>query len=76
MKGGRSVRAGRLLSPLLSIGWRIKRQSGSHRVLEKEGWADAVFALHDREETGPRMLAVSPRTLDLILRTWSTSETS
>ena len=57
MKRWRSVRARRLLSALLGIGWRIKRQSGSHRVLEKEGWADVVFAFHDREEIGPRMLA-------------------
>jgi predicted RNA binding protein YcfA (HicA-like mRNA interferase family) len=42
---------------LLRIGWRIKRQSGSHKVLEREGWPDFVFAFHDREEIGPRMLA-------------------
>ncbi len=57
MKRWRSVRARRLLSALLAIGWRIKRQSGSHRVLEKEGWPDVVFAFHDREEIGPWMLA-------------------
>ncbi len=39
------------------MGWRIKRESGSHRVLERDGWPDAVFAFHDREEIGPRMLA-------------------
>ena len=34
-----------------------KRQSGSHRVLEREGWPNVVFAFHDREEIGPTMLA-------------------
>lgn len=52
-----STRAGRVLSALLRIGWSIKRQSGSHRTLERPGWSDVVFAFHDREEIGPRMLA-------------------
>jgi predicted RNA binding protein YcfA (HicA-like mRNA interferase family) len=34
----------------------IKRQSGSHRTLEREGWDDFVFAFHDDDELGPRML--------------------
>jgi predicted RNA binding protein YcfA (HicA-like mRNA interferase family) len=46
-----------VLDALLRIGWRIKRQSGSHRVLEREGWPNVVFAFHDRDEIGPRMLA-------------------
>ncbi len=45
------------MAALLRIGWRIKRQSSSHRILSKEGWPDFVFAFHDREEIGPRMLA-------------------
>jgi len=52
-----SIKASRLLSALLRIGWRIKRQSGSHRTLSREGWPDFVFAFHDGEEIGPRMLA-------------------
>ena len=52
-----SVKARRLLSALLSIGWTIKRQSGSHRTLARDGWPDVVFAFHDREEIGPKMLA-------------------
>jgi predicted RNA binding protein YcfA (HicA-like mRNA interferase family) len=52
-----SVRARRLLQALLAIGWRVKRQVGSHRVLQREGWPDYVFAFHDGEEIGPRMLA-------------------
>lgn len=51
-----SVKAKRLLSALLSIGWVIKRQTGSHRTLAREGWTDIVFAFHDGEEIGPRML--------------------
>jgi predicted RNA binding protein YcfA (HicA-like mRNA interferase family) len=42
---------------LLRTGWSIKRERGSHRVLERDGWPDYVFAFHDREEIGPRMLA-------------------
>ena len=52
-----STRARRVLAALLNIGWQIKRQSGSHRTLERPGWPDFVFAFHDSEEVGPRMLA-------------------
>jgi len=52
-----SVRATRLLQALVRIGWSIKRQSGSHRVLAREAWPDYVFAFHDGDEIGPRMLA-------------------
>jgi predicted RNA binding protein YcfA (HicA-like mRNA interferase family) len=47
----------RVLAALLRAGWSIKRQTGSHRVLQKTGWRDFVFALHDCEEIGSRMLA-------------------
>ena len=46
-----------VLAALLRIGWQVTRQSGSHRVLKREGWADYVFAFHDGEEIGPRMLS-------------------
>lgn len=52
-----STRAGRVLAALLRIGWSIKRQTGSHRVMTRSGWRDVVFAFHDKEEVGPRMLA-------------------
>jgi len=42
---------------LLRAGWTVKRERGSHRVLTKDGFPDFVFAFHDREEIGPRMLA-------------------
>lgn len=52
-----SAKASRVLAALERIGWRVKRQRGSHRVLERDGWPDVVFAFHKREELGPRMLA-------------------
>ena len=52
-----STKARRLLAALLDIGWQVKRQTGSHRTLSREGWADFVFAFHDGEEIGPKMLA-------------------
>ncbi len=53
-----STKARLVLAALLRIGWSIKRQSvTSHRVLDRPGWPDLVFAFHDREEIGPRLLA-------------------
>jgi predicted RNA binding protein YcfA (HicA-like mRNA interferase family) len=59
-----STKAKRVLSALLRIGWKIKREtSGSHRILARRGWPDFVFAFHDAEEIGPRMMArISKRT--------------
>ena len=45
-----------VLAALLRIGWAQKRQSGSHRTLERAGWKDYTFAFHDSEEIGPVML--------------------
>ncbi len=53
-----ATKARRVLAALLGIGWRIKRQSsGSHRILARDGWPDYVFAFHDNDEIGPRMLS-------------------
>jgi len=53
-----STRARQVLKALLRIGWTVKRQSGtSHRVLSRTGWPNYIFAFHDREELGPRILA-------------------
>ena len=52
-----SAKAKRVLAALLRIGWTIKRESGSHKTLQRSGWADVVFAFHEKEEIGPRMLA-------------------
>ena len=59
-----SVKARKLLRVLLQIGWSVKRETGgSHKVLEREGWPDFVFAFHDGVEVGPKMLArVAKRT--------------
>ena len=46
------TRARQVLAALLRIGWRVKRTSVS-----REQWLDFVFAFHDGEEIGPRMLA-------------------
>lgn len=52
-----SAKARRVLTALLKLGWRLKRQTGSHKTLAREGWPDFVFSFHDGEELGPRMLA-------------------
>jgi predicted RNA binding protein YcfA (HicA-like mRNA interferase family) len=45
------------LAALEKIGWTVKRQSGSHRVLARDGFQNFVFAFHDNDEIGPKMLA-------------------
>jgi predicted RNA binding protein YcfA (HicA-like mRNA interferase family) len=52
-----ATKASRVLAALLRLGWAIKRQSGSHRTLQRDDWPDFIFAFHDNEEIGPRMLA-------------------
>lgn len=51
-----SAKARRVLPALLRIGWTVKRTAGSHRVLARAGFADYVWAFHDRVELGPAML--------------------
>ena len=57
MSSWRATKAKRLLAALERLGWQEKRRSGSHRTLVRPGWPDVVFAFHDNEEIGPRMLA-------------------
>ena len=55
-----STKAKRVLAAVGKIGWQVKRTSrttGSHRTLSRPGWPSVVFAFHDNEEIGPRMLA-------------------
>jgi len=52
-----STRAKLVLATLLRIGWTTKRQTGLHRVLSRPGQPDVVFAFHECDEIGPRMLA-------------------
>jgi predicted RNA binding protein YcfA (HicA-like mRNA interferase family) len=46
-----------VLAALYRIGWQLKREAGSHKTLTRADWPDFVFAFHDAEEIGPRMLA-------------------
>ena len=52
-----SVKAKHLLAALFRLGWQLKRQSGSHKTLSRNGWPDFVFAFHGGDEIGPKMLA-------------------
>jgi len=38
-----SAPSNRVLKALLKKGWQLKRQTGSHRVLSKEGFAGLRF---------------------------------
>jgi predicted RNA binding protein YcfA (HicA-like mRNA interferase family) len=57
MSNWKSAKAKRVLAALERIGWRVKRQSGSHKMLSREGWADYIFAFHDGEEIGSKMMS-------------------
>ena len=61
-----ACKARKLYRALLKKGWRLKRVAkGSHRILEREGYPDYVFAFHDGDEIGPRMLARVAKHTDL-----------
>ena len=57
MTAWRATKARRVLAALLRIGWTIKRETGSHRTLAREAWPNYVFAFHDNDELGPKMLS-------------------
>ena len=57
MTAWRATKARRVLAALLRIGWTIKRETGSHRTLAREGWPNYVFAFHNNDELGPKMLS-------------------
>jgi len=46
-----------VLAALQRLGWQLKRQTGSHKTLAREGSPDFVFAFHEGDEIGPKMLA-------------------
>ena len=53
-----SAPARRVFAALCRIGWTEKRRAGgSHRVLSRQDWPDYVWAFHDKDEIGPKMLA-------------------
>jgi predicted RNA binding protein YcfA (HicA-like mRNA interferase family) len=57
MSQWRSTKGKQVLAALEQIGWTVKRQTGSHKVLERDGYPNYVFAFRDSDEIGPRMLA-------------------
>jgi predicted RNA binding protein YcfA (HicA-like mRNA interferase family) len=57
MSHWRSAKARRVLAALESIGWRVKRQKGTHKVLQRDGYPDYVFSFHDGDEIGSKMMA-------------------
>lgn len=52
-----AAKAKRVFAALLRLGWTVKRQSGSHVTLARANWPGFVWAFHDGDEIGPRMLA-------------------
>jgi predicted RNA binding protein YcfA (HicA-like mRNA interferase family) len=56
MKSFPSTKAKHVLAALVRIGWTVKRQTGSHKILQRDGYRDYVFAFHHGEEIGSRML--------------------
>jgi len=46
-----------VLAGLERIGWRVKRQSGSHKLLARDGWRDYEFAFHDNDGLGRKILS-------------------
>jgi len=56
MSSWKSAKARRVLAALERIGWRVKRQKGSHKTLKREGYPDYVFSFHDGEEIGSKLM--------------------
>ena len=52
-----ATKARKVLAALEKIGWQVKRQTGSHKILEREGWDNYVFAFRGSDEIGSKMLA-------------------
>lgn len=57
MSNWKSSKAKKVLKALEKIGWEVLRQKGSHKVLSRKGCENYVFAFHDRDEIGSKMLA-------------------
>jgi predicted RNA binding protein YcfA (HicA-like mRNA interferase family) len=57
MSNWSSTKARRVLAALERLGWRVKREKGSHKTLEREGFPDYVFSFHDGDEIGSKMMA-------------------
>ncbi len=57
MSAWRATKAKRVYAALQRIGWTLKKQVGSHRKLQRNGWPNYTFCFHDGEEVGPVALA-------------------
>ncbi len=57
MSNWKSSKAKQVLKALEKIGWEVIRQKGSHKVLFRKGWENYVFAFHDGDEIGSKMMA-------------------
>ena len=52
-----ATKAKRVYSALIRLGWTLKKQVGSHRKMQRLGWANFTFSFHDSEEVGPAALS-------------------
>lgn len=52
-----ATKARRVYAALQRLGWTLKKQVGSHRKLQRDGWTNFTFCFHDSEEIGPAALA-------------------
>ena len=57
MSTWRATKARRVYAALQRIGWTFKKQVGSHRKMQREGWPNFTFSFHDSEEVGPAALS-------------------
>lgn len=57
MSQWKSAKAKRVLAALERIGWRVKRQTGSHKIMEHADWPGYVFAFHEGQEIGAKMMS-------------------
>ncbi len=60
-----STRAKLVLKALKRIGWTEAGQVGSHLKLVRPGYANYIWAFHDGDEIGPKMLARIAKHTDL-----------
>ena len=57
MSQWRSTKGRQVLAALQRLGWTVKRQTGSHKVLQRDGYRNYIFSFADSDEIGPTMLA-------------------
>jgi predicted RNA binding protein YcfA (HicA-like mRNA interferase family) len=52
MSNWRASKASRVLAALKRIGWQVKRQRGSHKLLARRDWPDYEFAFTIKTKSG------------------------